>query len=130
MSPIPEEEPKQVSSSGEIEERQEIADQQQSPLFTSSWTPLLQQPSSSMQTTAIGVPMEQVQSQTKGETKFTSASDNARAYSGHQVFHCTNRQDSALEGSTNKRSSNSGHDATIKETATEDAKLQYNLKGY
>ena len=27
MSPIPEEEPEQVSSSGEIEERQEIADQ-------------------------------------------------------------------------------------------------------
>ena len=49
--------------------------------------------------------------------------EDARAYSGHQVFHCTHRRDSALEGSTDKRSGDLGHDAPDYETAKKDAKL-------
>ena len=72
MSPILEEEPEQVSSTGESEEKQAAADQQQSPPITSSWTPLVPQFSESMQATAMGVPVDQEQSQPKGKAPFTS----------------------------------------------------------
>ena len=74
MSPIQEEGPEQVASSGEIEEKQDSADQQQSPLFTSSWFPIVPRFSGGMQTTAMGVPVEQEQSQSqaKGTSVFTS----------------------------------------------------------
>ena len=62
MSPILEEEPEQVSNTGESEEKQAAADQQQSPPITSSWTPLVPQFSESMQTTTMGVPVDQEQS--------------------------------------------------------------------
>ena len=73
MSPILEEEPEQVSSIGESEEKQAVVDQQQSPPITSSWTPLVPQFVESMQTIAMGVPVDQEQSQPKGKTPFTSA---------------------------------------------------------
>ena len=70
MSPILEEEPEQVSSTGESEEKQAVADQQQSPPLTSSWTPREPQFSGNMQMTAMGVPAAQEQSQAKGKAPF------------------------------------------------------------
>ena len=41
MSTIQEKEPEQVANSAKNEEGQEAADQQQMPLFTSSWVPIV-----------------------------------------------------------------------------------------